>query len=113
MHGNMKVVKKLRQTTKAAKDTMLAPGLKRLADKYHNEVQKQKDANVREIQRCEKKLSGAGGQWAMCKDIDTTYASPIVAVTRSRKGPEGQPKGSVATSPNEIDAIIRAAYGKI
>ena len=29
------------------------------------------------------------------------------------KGPRGQPAGTVATSPTEVDAIIRKVYGEI
>ena len=43
----------------------------------------------------------------------TPNANPMVAVTRARKGPQGQPAGSVATSPKEVDAICREEYGKI
>lgn len=45
--------------------------------------------------------------------MNTPNANPIVAATRVKRGPEGQPKGSAATSPKEIDAIIREVYGKI
>ena len=45
--------------------------------------------------------------------MNSPSANPIVAVTRPKKGKQGQPKGSVATSPKEIDAIIREEYGKI
>ena len=38
---------------------------------------------------------------------------PLIALRRKAKGPMGQPKGSVTTKPDEVDSIIRAAYGKI
>ena len=40
-------------------------------------------------------------------------ANPLVAVRRKTKGPRGQPAGTVATSPTEVDAIIRKVYGEI
>ena len=38
---------------------------------------------------------------------------PLIALRRKRKGPRGQPKGSIRTDPDEVDQIIRDAYGKI
>ena len=29
------------------------------------------------------------------------------------RGPRGQPKGSITTDPDEVDRIVRTAYGKI
>ncbi len=38
---------------------------------------------------------------------------PLIALRRKEKGPRGQPKGSITTDPDEVDEIIRKAYGKI
>ena len=94
---------------------MLTPGIKRLAEKDHQAVQKHKDLAEQETQRCNKlrhEVKGEG-QWAICKDMNNPNANPSVAVTRPKKGKQGQPKGSVATSPKEINAIIREEYGRI
>ena len=37
----------------------------------------------------------------------------MVAVRRKEKGPRGQPAGTIATSPQEVDGIIRRVYGAI
>ena len=40
-------------------------------------------------------------------------ANSLVALTRITKGPKGQPKGTITTSPKEIDDIIKKVYGKL
>ena len=37
----------------------------------------------------------------------------MTAVMRTGRGPEGQPPGSVATDPAEVDKIIQGVMGKI
>ncbi len=37
----------------------------------------------------------------------------MAARRRKAKGPRGQAPGTITTDPNEVDAIIREAYGKI
>ena len=37
----------------------------------------------------------------------------MVVVKRQEKGPKAQTKGTVATNPKEVDAIVRKAYGRI
>ena len=108
-------IEKLKRTNQAAEDIALIPSIKRLAGKYHDEARKQKELAERESERCNKKRYEAKGegQWAICKDMGSSNANPLIAVTRTKRGPQGQPKGSVATSPKEIDAIIRETYGKI
>ena len=49
----------------------------------------------------------------MGKKLNNKGAPPLIAVTRLDKGPQGQAVGHVATAPQEVDAIIRKAYGKI
>ena len=41
------------------------------------------------------------------------FAAPLVSVKRTEKGPQGQARGTIATRPAEVDAIIRKAYGEI
>ena len=45
--------------------------------------------------------------------MDDKEANPLTALTRLEKGPKGQPKGTITTSPKEIAEIIRNVYGKI
>ena len=40
-------------------------------------------------------------------------ATPLVAVRRKQKGFRDQQVGSIATSPKEVDSIIRKEYGAI
>ena len=49
----------------------------------------------------------------MGKKLNNKGAPPLIAVTRLERGPQGQAVGTVATSPQEVDAIIRKAYGNI
>ena len=51
------------------------------------------------------------GQWDLYKQMKEDSANPLIAVRRKAKGPQGQPAGTVATSPTEVDAIIRNVYG--
>ena len=45
--------------------------------------------------------------------MDEKDMNPLVALTRITRGPKGQPKGTITTSPKEIDEIIKKAYGEI
>ena len=40
-------------------------------------------------------------------------APPLTAAKRVKKGPAGQPTGTVATETNEVDQIVRDAYNAI
>ena len=108
------MMEKLKDEKEAAQNTMLIPMLKRTAGKYHDEVQKHRKKAEQDRKQIKVKLHEAknGGQWAMCKDMGGSNAAPLIALRRQTKGPKGQQKGTVATSPTEIDAIIRDAYGK-
>ena len=55
----------------------------------------------------------AGGQWAICRNLGNRNAAPLTALRRPKQGAKGQPKGSIATAPKEVDNIIRDVYGKI
>ena len=109
--ASMDMLKKLKDGKEAAQNTMLIPILKRTAGKYHDEVQKHKKKAEQDMKQMKVKLHEAknGGQWAMCKDMGGSTAAPLIALKRQTKGPKGQQKGTVATSPTEIDAIIRNA----
>ena len=109
------MLEKIKDEKEAAQNTMLIPMLKRTADKYHDEVQKHRKKAAQDMKKTKAKIHEAknGGQWAMCKDMGGNSTAPLIALKRQEKGPKGQPKGTVATSPTEIDAIIRKAYGKI
>ena len=41
------------------------------------------------------------------------FAAPLVAVQRDKTGPQGQAKGTIATSPKEVDSILRKVFGRI
>ena len=45
--------------------------------------------------------------------MGSKITAPLIALKRQEQRQKGQPKGTVATSPAEIDAIIRKTYGKI
>lgn len=87
---------------------MLIPALKKAANRYHEKA----DAEQKEAQR---KIYGAsaGGQWAICKELRSRMAAPLTAVERPEKGTLNQPRETVATSPKDVDKIIRKTYGKI
>ena len=53
------------------------------------------------------------GAWSMGKKLNAGGAPPLIAVARLEKGPQGRAIGTIATAPQEVDAIIRKAYGKI
>ena len=40
-------------------------------------------------------------------------ATPLAAVRRKVRGPRGQPPGTIATDPKEVDERIRETYGNI
>ena len=42
-----------------------------------------------------------------------SQGKPLIALRRKEKGPRGQPKGGITTDPDEVDKIIREAYGNI
>lgn len=48
----------------------------------------------------------------VAKAIDTRFAKPLAHVKRTEQGPNGEPSGTYATKPKEIDFIIRKAWGK-
>ena len=69
---------KLKQTNQVAESIALIPSIKRLAEKYHEEVHKQKELAERESERCKKKRyePKGEGQWVICKDMGSVNANP-------------------------------------
>ena len=53
------------------------------------------------------------GQCELYKQLKKEPATPLVAVRRVNTASRGQQKGTVATSPKEVDSIIREVYGEI
>ena len=49
----------------------------------------------------------------MSKKLIVGGSPPLTAVASLETGPQGQAAGTIATSPKEVDAIVRKAYGKI
>ena len=68
-----------------------------------------KAEQIEERRRAERYSEKSGGQWQICKDMGSTFAAPLVAVKRMEVGPQGQAKGTIATSPHEVDSILRRA----
>ena len=94
---------------------MQIPMLKRQAEKYHQKHDTMRRKAIAEDEAVKQKTFRAkgGGQWRLSKAMDDREANPLTALTRLEKGPKGQPKGTITTSPKEIDEIIRKVYGKI
>ena len=101
----------------AGKDfnTMQIPMLKRQAERYHQKHDTMRRKAIAEDEAVKQQIIRAkgGGQWKLSKALDEKDANPLTALTRMERGPKGQPKGTVTTSPQEIDGIIRKVYGKI
>ena len=55
----------------------------------------------------------ARGQWNIAQDLGRTGSPALKAVKRDRKGERGEPKGSIATRPDEIDENVIRAYQTI
>ena len=77
--------------------------------------EKNRNKAIDEDNKCKQKIYQAKekGHWDLAKELGTKGASPMTAVKRPKRGPEGQAKGTVATNPKEVDAIVRDAYGRI
>ena len=92
---------------------MVSPSLRRMADFYNKKHDANKRKGRQENERCAQLLykCKATGSTMLGKKITKTNASPLLAVRRPERGPAGQPKGTIMTSPKEIDEIVR--YGRI
>ena len=49
----------------------------------------------------------------MSRAVHDGNAQPLVALLRPEPGPNGEPKGSIATEPSEVDLIARTKWGRI
>ena len=96
-------------------NTMLVPTLKRAANKYHGEAKTHRDKaeQIEDQKRAERYSEKSGGQLQICKDKGSTFAAPLVAVKRMEAGSAGQAKGTIATSPAEVDSILRKVLDNI
>ena len=88
---------------------------KRTAEKYKQKIDrlKREDDNRRKEAEKEELKVKQEKKWKIARDLEQTTTSPLLAVRRKRTGPHGQAKGTIATQPMEVDAIVRAEYGKI
>ena len=94
---------------------MQVPMLKRQAAKFHlrhDALRVKAKVESEEVKQNMFRANG-GGQWKLHKALSSSNSSPRLALTRTRKGPKGQPKGTITTSPKEIDGIIQEVYGEI
>ena len=90
--------------------------MKLQARRYHGEYEKWRQKAVRKQKEVDQKLfeQKGKGHWHFMKSMQNrTNAKALIALRRTTKGPRGQPKGSITTDPEELDQIIREAYGKI
>ena len=94
---------------------MMVPWMRRLAAKYYERsVAEKKKALTKRNQEKQEAYSKKGkGQWEINKSMRGESASPLAALKRKKKGPRGQAPGTITTDPEEVDEIIREAYGKI
>ena len=54
------------------------------------------------------------GQWNLIRSMaGKGHVKALIALRRAVTGPRGPPKDSVAADPEEVDALVRAAYGTI
>lgn len=109
------VDKMAKRIEKNSMNMMDVPAYKRQALHYHKKHDAYKVRSAEETARCRQKLYEAKGtgQWALSRDLGRKAAAPLLAVRRPKAGPRGQPKGTITTSPKEVDQITRDAYGKI
>ena len=94
---------------------MMIPVLKRAAGKYLEGSGGQKRKAVGEQINTKQQLFSikGKGQWGNSKTLKEYAANPLVALRRKVKGTRGQAVGTITTDPEEADAIVRQAYGKI
>ena len=50
---------------------------------------------------------------SLANNIGGKVLPPLSAVRRKKKGPNGEPKGSIATAQTEVDEIVREAYAEV
>ena len=49
----------------------------------------------------------------IARRLDKQPAKPLTYVRRNKPGPSGQPKGTYATYPMEVDRIVQEAWGDL
>ena len=93
----------------------MIPVLKLAATKFHEKAKAHRNKAEQQEKEEKAKLYAdeCMGQWRMCKDLGGGYAAPMVALKRTAMGPKGQAAGTIATSPKEVDGILRDALGEI
>ena len=98
-----------------AADTLKIPLFRRTAEKYHEACARWNEKEERVKKEAMQKIyrGKAGGQWEICRNLGSRNAAPLTALRRPKQGEKGQPKGTIATAPREVDKIIREAYGRI
>ena len=98
-----------------AANILLIPLMKRCAGKYHDEATRQQAKAEAAVKEANQKLykAKADRQCSMCRKMGGKHDEPLTALRRKEKGPQGQPAGTIATSPNEVDQILRKTLGKI
>ena len=93
----------------------MVPPLRIFAAKCHRQGAKliyQRKASYDKARKEALNIKTKGSMEAL-KTLRNKSSSPLVAITRHKTGPLGQPKGSVCTDPHEIDELVRDKYGKI
>ena len=90
--------------------------MKLAAERFQQEYEKQRASAIIEMAQAKSMALKKGGRdsvriisQAMRKDM----AAPLLAVKRPTPGPQGQPAGSLATSPTEVDEIVRTKWAEI
>ena len=89
-------------------DTMAIPIIKRAVKVFHDKHDRLKKKGKQEQERVRQELYKVKGkvQCDLGKSMGRPEAAPpFIVVRRTGKGPRGQPKGTIATSLKEIDAM--------
>ena len=103
-------------TKEEMQEEMLGPTIKLQMQRYHklHDTWRRKAVGQQEKEDQQLYAMKGKGQWNLMRSmVGKGHVKALTALRRIVKGPRGQPKGSVTTDPEEVDAIIRAAYGKI
>ena len=92
-----------------AEDIRLIIRMKLNAAKFHKQYEEHRKKAIADHRKMKMEIYAAKekGQWKICHELGTKGASPLIVVKRPTIGPNGQPKGTVATNPGEVDEIIR------
>ena len=77
----------------------------------HNRRRQEHKAKVKAQELQEKKKNR--GLKKICRAIDAKCSKPLIAARRKQVGPKGQPIGTIATSPKEVDEIVKESWSQI